>query len=57
MSKELYTGPDARQMLNSKNGDEPKQKWKVFLLLEQRKQGLVLKNDSEFLYQVYARLL
>ena len=29
-------------------------KWKVFVLLEQKKQGLILEKGSEVLYQVYA---
>jgi hypothetical protein len=42
-------------MLDLSNGDESqheKQKWKVFVLLPQKKQGLILKKGSEVLYQV-----
>ena len=54
-SKELFTGPFARQMLDPKNRSESQlkyEKWKVFALLKQRKQGLVLNKNSEVLYQV-----
>ena len=51
-SKLLFTGPKARQMLDSSNGGE-REKWKVFVLLDKNKQGLVLKKGSELLYQVH----
>lgn len=42
-------------MLDPKKGDESEHendKWKVFVLLEKNKQGLVLNKGSEILYQV-----
>ena len=57
-SKELFTGPFAREMLDPRNGGESQnenEKWKMFALLEKNKQGLVLKKDSEVLYQVYRK--
>jgi hypothetical protein len=42
-------------MLDPRNGDEVQQlneKWKVFELLGRTKQGLILKKNSEVLYQV-----
>ena len=59
MSGELFTGPYARQMLGPKMGDESKhknEKWKIFVLLERNKQGLVLRKGSEVLYQVYRQI-
>ena len=55
MSRKLFTGPYARQMLDRRSGGESQhetEKWKVFVLLEQNKQGLVLNEGSEVLYQV-----
>ena len=52
-SKLLFTGPKARQILDPNNGVE-RVKWKVFVLLDKSKQGLVLKKGSEVLYQVHA---
>ena len=54
-SNKLFTGPLARQMLDQKNGGEcqlQNELWKVFVLLEQKKQGLELQKDSEVVYQV-----
>ena len=60
MSKELLTGPKARQMLDPRNGGNSQlenEKWKVFVLLEQKKHGVVLKKGSEVLHQVsYTKL-
>jgi hypothetical protein len=53
VSKELFTGPFARQMLDPKKKIESQlEKWKVFVLLRKNKHGLVLKKGSEVLYQV-----
>ena len=55
MSKKLFTGPFARQMFDLRNEDESQhenEKWKVFMLLEKNKQGLILPKASEILYQV-----
>ena len=60
VSRQLFTGPYARQMLDPKRRGESQretEKWKVFVLLEQKKQGLVLNKDSEVLYQVYIKLI
>ena len=43
-------------MFDPWNGDESQhenEKWKVFVLLETNKRGLVLNKGSEVLYQVY----
>ena len=55
-SKLLFTGPKARQMLDPNNGGE-RDKWKVFVLLDKNKQGLVLKKGSEILYQVNSAIM
>jgi hypothetical protein len=55
MSRKLFTGPYARQMFDPKKGGESQhenEKWKVFVLLEKNKQGLVFTKGSEVLYQV-----
>ena len=42
-------------MIDPRKGGESQhenEKWKVFVLLEQKKHGLVLRKDSEVLYQV-----
>ena len=55
MSRQLFTGPYARQLHGSKKGGESQhenEKWKVFMLLEKNKQGLVFQKGSEVLYQV-----
>ena len=55
MSGKFFTGPFARQILDPRNGGESqseKEKWKVFVLLERNKQGLILQKNSEVLYQV-----
>ena len=60
MSRKLFTGPFARQMLDPRNGGEVQQhneKWKVFVLLEKNKQGVILQKNSEVLYQVYIHRL
>ena len=47
-------------MLDPRNRDERRQsndKWKVFVLLKRNKQGLVLKKNTEVLYQVLIRLV
>ena len=54
----LFTGPFARQfvLLDTRNGGESQfenKEWKVFALLERKKQGLVLKKGSEVLHQVH----
>lgn len=54
-SKELYTGPFARQMLDPRNlgfSENENDKWKVFVLLEKNKQHFLFKSGSEVLYQV-----
>ena len=59
MSGELFTGPFARQMFHPKMGGESKhdnEKWKLFVLLERNKQGLVLRKGSEVLYQVHRQI-
>ena len=59
MSGELFTGPFARQMLSPKMGGESQhdnEKWKIYVLLERNKQGLVLRNGSEVLYQVHRQI-
>ena len=60
-SGELFTGPFARQMLESGNGGKLEQhsnkKWKFFALQERNKQGLVLKKGSEILFQVHAYII
>ena len=46
-------------MLGTRNGKKSQlenEKWKVFVLLPQNKQGLILKEGSEVLYQVYMLL-
>ena len=48
----LFTGPDAYKVCDTKNGGEPHEKWKAFVLPEQKNQGLVLDKGSEVLYQV-----
>ena len=56
VSRQLFTGPFARQMLHPKKEDEfqhKNEKWKVFVLLEKSKQGLVLKEGAEVLCQVH----
>ena len=47
----MFSGPRARQMFDQKNEDEVEE-WTVFVLLEPKKQGLILKKGSEVLYQV-----
>ena len=59
MSGELFTGPFARQMLGQKMGGESKhdnEKWKVLVLLERNKQGLVFRKGSDVLYQVHRQI-
>ena len=34
------------------NNEDKREEWKVFVLLENKKQGLVLEKGSEVLYQV-----
>ena len=58
MSRQLFTGPFARQLLvqdpkRKGESQNEKEKWKIFVLLKKDKQGLVLNKDSEVLYQVY----
>jgi hypothetical protein len=53
VSRELFTGPIAHQMLDpKKRGESQLEKWKVFVLLRKNKHGLVLNKGSEVLYQV-----
>ena len=49
--KKVVLWSKAHQMLDQKNEDEAEE-WKVFVLLEPKKQGLKLKEGSEVLYQV-----